>query len=288
LGNGFTNLMLMLYVLEERDCSDVEGVVEGDDGLFVFKGTPPTSKDFEELGFVIKLVMFNNLAEASFCGLVFDLEDKLVVTDPREVLASFGWTSGRYARAGQKTLGVLLRCKALALAHQYPGCPVIWALAQYGLRVTRDVKRIHMYRVLNSHKAMSGWDRDQILEALRDESRIKVIVPPINTRFLVERLYGISVEEQLYIERSLLLKEDREPIKLPLVVSKLPVSWTEYWDKYVGDADDERRPCLSLKSTPVQLPCVRRGDWLVPPDYRGRVWRLRGPVMDLTTRARLL
>jgi hypothetical protein len=288
-GNGFDNLMFELFVLEEvRGCSDVAAVVEGDDGLGAANGTPPTSDDFLQLGLNVKLVIYYNLAEAGFCGMVFDPMDQLVVTDPREVLASFGWSSGRYARSNAKTLRVLLRCKALSLAHQYPGCPVICELAQYGLRVTRDVKNIHMYRVLNSRKAMSGWERDQLLNALKDESKIQFIRPPINTRLLVEKLYNLPIEYQLLIESQLRIKDDLGPIKTELLTDISPPSWRHYWQFYVGYADDERRPALNVSKFQLSLPCWRKGKWLVAPGFKGRLPRLTSRVTNITYRAKIL
>ena len=61
LGNGFSNLMVMLLVAKLKGCSDVEGVVEGDDGLFTLKGAAPEQADFAELGFLIKLEEFTHI-----------------------------------------------------------------------------------------------------------------------------------------------------------------------------------------------------------------------------------
>jgi hypothetical protein len=270
LGNGFSNLMFMLFTCAKKGCTDVVGVVEGDDGLFALNGPAPTKDDFAKLGLVIKLEEHLELNTASFCGLVFDEEDCINVTDPREVLASFGWASARYASSGRKTLAALLRCRALSLAHQYPGCPIISALAQYGLRITREIPRMRMYKVVNSRKAMSGWERDQLISALRDESGIVVKKPPLRTRLLVERLYGISVESQLSIERYLDAKDDWFPLELDALVSTVHPSWRDYWTSYVqgNTTGDLRRPCLRVASRCVKLPCKIVRGWFVSPDLK--------------------
>jgi hypothetical protein len=90
LGNGFSNLMFMLYVCKQRGCRNVAGVVEGDDGLFVFVGKAPRSEDFAKLGLIIKAEYHDQLETASFCGLVFDTDDRNNVTDIRKVLAGLG------------------------------------------------------------------------------------------------------------------------------------------------------------------------------------------------------
>jgi hypothetical protein len=137
LGNGFSNLMFLLFLCQENGMTDVLAVIEGDDSAASGCGKWPSVEDFAKLGLVIKVDMSDSIEEMSFCGLVFDSDECLNVTDPREVLASFGWTSAGYKAMKQNKLKLLLRCKALSLAHQYPGCPIISSLAQYGLRVTR-------------------------------------------------------------------------------------------------------------------------------------------------------
>lgn len=251
LGNGYANLMIMLFMCELKGCTDVDGVVEGDDGEFVMKEGPegpPTEDDFKKLGLIIKLESHLELSTASFCGLIFDEEDLLVVTDPRDVLVTFGWASARYARSGQKTLDALLRCKSLSLAHQYPGCPVISALAQYGLRITKHVSIARMYRTVNARKAMSGWERDQMLLALKDIQKIRVVDPPIRTRLLVERQFGITVEQQVYIESVLAATSERKPIPVETVEQHFPECWAEYASRYIESPIDVRRPSIANRS----------------------------------------
>lgn len=233
LGNGFANLMFMLFLCELKGCTDVSGVVEGDDGLFTVNGDCPTTEDFKRLGLVIKMEEHSDLARASFCGLVFVPEDKINVTNPLEVLASFGWASRRYARSSDKTLRALLRCKALSYAHQYPGCPIISSLAWYGLRVTQDVQICKMLRVMNARGAMNQWEREQLMAAIADHDHIPRVAPPLSTRFLVEDLYGVTVEHQLRIERYLDALDALGPIDCEIINMHVPAVWQHYWDNYV-------------------------------------------------------
>lgn len=234
LGNGFSNLMFMLFILDRKGCSDVAGVVEGDDGSFRFRGEIPTSEEFAELGLIIKMEVHDRLETASFCGLVFDLEDKKVVTNPLEVLASFGWTSRRYARSNTQTLKMLLRAKSLSLAYQYPGCPIIQSLASYGLRMTRgmQVKRIVEGFGLNM------WEREQLQEAIRHGH---CFVPVgIKTRLLVEDLYGISVENQIRIETYIDSLTDIVPLNMNQISHLFPEDWSDYFMKYSRTINPKR------------------------------------------------
>jgi len=269
LGNGFANLMFMLFVLEKSGCRDVLGVVEGDDGLFVSNGRPDETL-FTRLGLRIKLETHTNLADASFCGMVFAPEDRLVVVNPLEVLAEFGWASATYWQSGEKTLRTLLRCKALSLAHQYPGCPVISELAWYGLRVTRDVRKCKMWRLVNSGKAFNSWERDRLIAAMKDEAKIVKIASPTATRLLVERRYGITLEIQSHLEKMLAEKSDLGPIYSPLVRDMVPESWRRYAKDYTATPAEPIRPQLDVPSKKITLPCERRGDWLVGRDCARR------------------
>jgi len=162
--NGGANLTLFSFfywlITGKWDCPIV---VEGDDGLM--KGHwihQIQERWFKELGFEVKLEMHDHIADASFCGIIYDPEDLINVTDPREVLASFGWCSRKYAGARKYRMMSLLRCKSLSYLHQYPGCPIIQELALYGLAQTRsyDVRGF-----LNKDRVMSLWERDQINSA---------------------------------------------------------------------------------------------------------------------------
>jgi hypothetical protein len=212
LMNGLTNLLLLLFVMCEILGQDLEQVlpfVEGDDGIFGTNVLPPDKQWlYDHLGLDLKLEVCEDLADASFCGNVFDPKELVVVTDPREVLASFGWTSARYARSKTKRLKELLRSKAMSLAWEYTGCPVLQSLANYALRVTSDVRA--------KAAITNEYEREQLQEMMK-EIRVSGIPnkePPKQTRLLVERLYGISVHDQFAIEayfneKSDLLRSDR-------------------------------------------------------------------------------
>lgn len=227
--NGFANLMTMSFIAWEKGARHFAMAVEGDDGLT--KGDfirLITELDFSSLGFKVKLKKTSDISEASFCGIVYHPDDCINVTDPREVLANFGWASKHYANRNKKTLSKLLRCKALSYLHQYPGCPVIQELALYGLRATKSYDVRHF---IEADRSMSLWEREQLRAAVNVE-RIRRPVG-ISTRLLVERLYGLSVEEQLRIELALSLKDVLEPIHLTLTV---PQVWVDYFNKYSYDA----------------------------------------------------
>lgn len=246
LGNGFANLMFMEFLCEERGATHRVGVVEGDDGLYRVEGNSPTVEDFESLGLKIKLEKHKRLETASFCGLVFDLDDRINVTDPRPALVKFGWTSGSFATAGEKKLSVLLRAKAMSMKHQYSGCPILDALANYGLRITSRVSNDALRRYVERDGSLGWWERREMLRLL---SRRSLPCKPVGdkTRLLVEELYGVTVEMQLHIEAYLDGLTEKQPLDMSVLRGLIPEDWVTYWNEYV------LRPIDNIQRHPLQI-----------------------------------
>jgi len=243
LGNGFSNLMFMGYVCEQMGLG-VCGVVEGDDGLFAFTGRQPSTKDFSQYGFDIKLEVYNEISKASFCGNLFDETDKSIITDPYDVLSIFGWTTARYLKSKRNKLNLLLKSKALSLAHQYPGCPILGSLAQYALRVTRsyDISGFNKNR-----RDICQWERDSNQEAINYRNRIGrdeglYQAPGMGTRLLFEELYDINVSTQLMIEEYLDGLDSLQVLDIPLVSNYVPSDWDHYYRSYVNEYDIDSIP----------------------------------------------
>lgn len=249
LGNGFSNLMIMLFVAHKSGV-DIDCFVEGDDGITVTSG-PLDESLFARLGLLVKMETHYSLTTASFCGLVFHPEDLINVTDPREVLAGFAWCSKRYVRSRVPKLRALMRCKALSLAHQYPGCPIIDALAHYAIRVTRRYHTAAVDLTENS-RAFCMWEREQMRDALAC-GKLTRKKSPIATRGLVAQVYGITIEQQLRIEALLDEKNDFSPIEVELA---MPASWEHYSREYVMcpvDLNDPLGPWTQRKNAAFNI-----------------------------------
>lgn len=227
LGNGFANLMLMLFVAHEAGATNVIGCVEGDDGLFSMEGNVPSARDFEDVGMIIKLEVHRSINTASFCGMIFDTEDQIIITDVMAQLARFGWTKSQYTGARGVVLQRLLHSKSLSMLYSYAGCPVLHKLARYGLRATRNVQ---------NHKlqADTWWQREQnkvIMQGNFDEVYAKE--PTLRSRLLVEEKYGLTVRDQLLIEGYLDSLTEIQPLRHPAIEGNLRDSWVHYGASYV-------------------------------------------------------
>jgi hypothetical protein len=225
LGNGFSNLMFMKFACFKFG-SKLRCVVEGDDSLGQIFGNKPTTEFFARLGLTIKLEHFSNLEEASFCGIVFDSVDCINITDPRKVLAGFGWTTHQYANARSSKLRALLRAKALSTAYQYPGCPILASMARWVMRCTRGVDVRHIV-----DNCRNTYEREKLQEAIRHPIAFRST--PINTRLLVEKLYSVSVEHQIEIEKYFDGLNEITPINHDLVLMNMKPVWSHYWENYV-------------------------------------------------------
>jgi hypothetical protein len=253
LGNSFSNLMFAMFVATKKGATEIKIVVEGDDGLMRHNGPELSAEDFARLGLTIKLEHHDRLETASFCGLIFDSEEMINLTDPRKVLSTFGWGDRKYARSRPGKKLRLLRAKALSLAWQYPGCPIISELAQYGLRVTRGVNIGNLYERSND-----WWKREIGLQAQKDEASIPILEPGPRSRALVEELWGISVEAQLGIEHYLRGKNDLSPLSSPWILNVTPDIWSHYSTNYVRWVIPGMETLESFPSSPERVEALLR------------------------------
>lgn len=239
LGNGFSNLMFMLFMCDYKGLDPPKMVVEGDDGLCSIVGEIPTTSDFADLGLNLKMEIHDSLNTASFCGVVFDLDDRNNLTDPIDALMNFGWSSKDYKRCRSGKMKYLLRCKSLSLHYQYLGCPILQSLARYGLRMTEHipVSRLKTF-IQNQHSSeFNMWMRDQIAETLYRTPKDREI--GIGSRFLVEQLYGIRVEHQIEIEKYLDSMTELKPIDCPLINFYCNADSKDYYDRYVREVTEK-------------------------------------------------
>lgn len=244
LGNGLANFFLTKFVLHKLGYKDheIKTVVEGDDGLTrVKRDRLPTTQNFKDLGFTIKLDVYEQISEASFCGLIFDPDDRNVITDPLDVLVNFYWLDGqRYARASKRKLMELMRSKALSALYQYPGCPIIKSMARHALRHTEGYKfRYHFTNLYDDYIHKSA-----MVALLNDDYTLKPEVQnllniPIGygTRLLVERKYNISISMQLRLEQYFDQSQQWESFSFPELVETAHRHQTHYYDNYVQTTD---------------------------------------------------
>lgn len=189
LGNGFTNLMLMLFMSSKFDMG-VTGLVEGDDGIFAARYVPPKLQSMLlALGFDVKLNPVDDPSSAGFCGIV--AADSGNIKDPKRFFTSFGWTSS-CIDAGPEVMRQLLAAKALSAQYELPNCPLIRPAADRALKFSAGAKPRY---------SEDGYHRPPPCCPIPFN-------PTMETRALFARLYSVSVVEQLEIEARILSTSD--------------------------------------------------------------------------------
>jgi len=227
LRTGIIILMFTLFLADEIGSTEVRAIVEGDDGLFSMVGRFPTQEEFANLGLVIKIETHRDLAKASFCGLIFDREDLINITDPIKVIQTTGWTTRQYAASSSRRKLELLKCKALSVLYQYNGCPIITQMAMWLLRCTRSVR---------ARPGQTGvWERELLQEALN--WKIEIRKPSMRTRLLVEEKFGVSVENQFRLEQYFDSKSTIEPIQNDIVLMYSHPDAHDYYFNYVRNVN---------------------------------------------------
>lgn len=220
LGNGFVNLMLFLFLNSNSGNSDYDALVEGDDLIGCYSGIKLQENDYLKLGFTVKLLYYERVSQASFCGLVYDEEDLVSIPDPHKVLLNVGWTSARYLRTSVKTRIQLLRAKGLSLLYQYAGSPIIQSLALCIIRLT------HGY----AYKLPVHWTHWQ-KKTFSDKGVIKPV--GFRTRMLMESQFGYSVSTQLSLEKYFDEMKQLAPINHPSITDHVTVEQKEYNYRFV-------------------------------------------------------
>jgi hypothetical protein len=264
LGNGFFNLMAFKYAAKVAGARNVKGVIEGDDGLFSFEGPAPDAALFEDMGMIIKLEYHPDLHSASFCGIIYDPDDKANLKDPLHVIVNTPFTTMFYAMAKDSTLDLLLKAKAYSLAYQYPRCPVISAYSEYLLRMTSNVSDSDLERLLES-KGLDIWEKSVLAKAIGSAAAGQI---GVNSRFLMESKFGVSVEDQLYLEKYFREKDNLKPIDddhiVNLIKDRNPV-WATYFQDYsmrLNRFDKNlQHPPLYLNNIRDQSEVPTRSEW---------------------------
>lgn len=220
LGNGFVNLMVWKYLNFNLKNEEV-CVVEGDDLLGGFSRQAPSPKEYEALGFRVKMELFDRVGDASFCGLVFDEDDMVSIADPTKILLNVGWTKIDYVNASHRTRRGLLRAKGYSMLYSFSGAPIIQSLALYLIRVTEGYK-------IKIPSTWTNWERSKFSESGK-EKYVK-----FNTRMLMERIFGYTVFEQRQIEEYFDSKNEISPIWHPLILDHFSVDQVDYYNRFVS------------------------------------------------------
>jgi len=234
LGNGFTNLMLWLFLCHEHGF-DADGVVEGDDGLFRVSnsdGSPAvvTADDFASLGFRAKIESSTDIGEAGFCKMHFSASDGENIADPGYVIAGFGWTHSAQMHCGTAKMQELLRAKGNSLVATLPRCPILTALGRYVGRVLGHGRM----RYDSADGSPTYWDRESGRVADVDEERVKRGIGD-DTRRVFSSVFAVSEDYQKRVESYFDSLTEICELDYDLLRPIMRNVWSDYYYKHVMD-----------------------------------------------------
>jgi len=226
LGNGFSNLMMFLFAVEEFDLQYAKCLIEGDDCIASYVGVMIPKAFYAQLGFNIKTEYLVSPNLASFCGQIFDFETLTVIADPIKVILNIAWCHILYARSTTRKLHGLLKNRAQSCIYQYPGCPIIQSLGLYLLRSTCGVNAV-IEVGLDSYKRHIAECAANSFLPIRDVS--------ISSRLLMNEVYGISVPEQLSLEKYFDSLNVVQPLSHPVIYAHCKTEWFDFNEQYVSE-----------------------------------------------------
>nr|WRQ65376.1 RNA-dependent RNA polymerase [Tolivirales sp.] len=206
--NGVLNLLLMNFMCAETlfpdaDLSDLasapddyfSGFVEGDDAIMLNRNIDPVL--IKSMNIDLKFEIKQNFGEASFCGIVCDLAEPGVVTDPIKILRKFNTIPNKYLYSKPTVQLAYLRAICLSYATYLMDCPVVGQLCYTVLRRTRgfDVTRVST--------ELDSYRKHLLQEAIAEKAWLLEPHVTMAKRMLVERHFDISIEEQLRLEEGI-------------------------------------------------------------------------------------
>jgi hypothetical protein len=239
LGNSFANYVLIKFAAKRAGVK-VKGVVEGDDACFRCDGHISPGV-FEAMGLSVKFVEYPTIGEMSFCGILQDEDGRQTVTDPYKVLCRFGWSKRKYVGCSDKTKQALAIAKALSYIHAYPHMPIVRPFCDMILR-TCKMSKFRVLRVINN---MDSYHRDLYLAAFNARDSLPGFEPRIETRQLIDKLYGISPAKQIELEAKFVDTNIYGPIELNL---DFPDVYTMNFDLFATRANGFSRYILHRPS----------------------------------------
>jgi len=200
LGNGFSNLMNMLYLCHKYDIK-MSGLIEGDDGLFNLNKNTITPKDFADLGFTIKMKYVSDINETSFCGITYDVENDSLLANPEQI-ARMGWTcKAQYLHSRKPVLLSLMKAKAMSVYCTSPYTPILGPLALKIIQMTQGIDA-------NFTGLYFKWIIDYNI-------KFKPVKIAMSTRIAYAVKFGISLDQQYICEDIIKRAQRLEDIRLP-------------------------------------------------------------------------
>ena len=121
--------------------------------------------------------------------------------DPDEFMAKFGWSLSPLRFGSDAILSGLLRAKALSALFEFPACPIGTSMAKWALRTTTGVKAVWSRQDMRWTFLSSDFFRSSLGELVVAKYSEMSHDISLKSRLVMERVWGVSVEKQLFLEK---------------------------------------------------------------------------------------
>lgn len=184
------------------------------------------------MGFNIKIELHEELSKASFCSMVFDEHELIVVPEPMKKIMNLGWGPLRYLKASEQGRRALLKGKAMSLLAEARGVPILQTLAVRVIELCGNVKE----------RVDGNWWEVARLSG----SSIQPLSIRSATREVMADTHGFSIPEQLELERYFSGLTDLSSLHHHLLIDHSTVEQRHCYTNYVYDFDLGSYPNLAL------------------------------------------
>jgi len=128
----------------------------------------------------------------------------------------------------------LFRSKALSLLYSYPGCPIIYSIARWMTRVSENfgdpilesMGSVYMQQIFAMNQDYYNKNKSKFHKEVGDA-----------TRNLMFKLYGVTIDHQIAIEKYFDDKDDYDEIDFPILTSYMPEKFSKFYDAYTEDCE---------------------------------------------------
>lgn len=229
LGNGFSNLMFLLYACHKYKLNYSGPIIEGDDAL-IGLDKPIPEEYYKNMALNVKLEFVDDISEGSFCGLVYDPVELVNIREPLETLCTTPWVPRKYASCSLRTYYSLLKSKALSLMFEYPGCPIVY---NYGKKL---FELCSQYEIKFDNSSFYKMQEQNLIYEKYLQNKVPFKETGLRTRLLMEKVFKIPVSAQYRIELEI-ENMSLQDLRLPSVLELVPDIWKYNYDTYVLDTD---------------------------------------------------
>lgn len=179
---------------------EFKGLFEGDDGIFVDMGISEQMR--KDMGVNLDFHCVSEYGKASFCGIICCDGSEGVVTDPIKFIKKIFYLDKNYTKSKQTKQLTMLRAKAMSYLTSYAKCPIIGPICKHICDCTSG------FDVSSARAETDWWHRDSLDLAIAEKPwnkpRSEFYLPEYHAnRVLVSERFGVSIETQMRIERSI-------------------------------------------------------------------------------------